>query len=62
LEHSTLAEPPLKGLMSMFSKWNPSQGAWALQCMPAATLYRLVPVMFSQRMLVMDKRDESQLL
>jgi hypothetical protein len=31
-----------------------------VQWIPAATLYRLVPVMFSQRMSVMARREESQ--
>lgn len=62
LEHRTLAVPPSLGLISMFSKWKPSQGAEALQWMATATLYRLVPVMFCQVTSVILRRDESQLL
>ena len=59
-EHSTFAVPPFLGLMSIPEKWNPSHGAAELQWIPAATLYRLVPVMFFQRMSVMARREESQ--
>jgi hypothetical protein len=59
-EHRILEAPPFLGLMSIFSKWNPSHGVDALQCMPTATLYRLVPVMFCQRTSLILRRDESQ--
>jgi hypothetical protein len=59
-EHSTLALPPFLGLMSMPEKCRFSHGVDALQWMPTATLYRLVPVMFSQRMSLILRREESQ--
>lgn len=59
-EHRTLAVPPFLGLMLIFSKWNPSHGAAALQWMPTATLYLLVPVMFCQVTSLILRREESQ--
>ena len=59
-EHSTFAVPPFFGLILIFEKLKPSHGACALQWMPTATLYRLVPVMFSQRTLEICRREESQ--
>lgn len=46
--------------MLILEKEKRSHGACELQRMAAATLYRLVPVIFSQRMSVMGMRELSQ--
>ena len=60
LEHKFLTVPPFNGLMSRFENLNLSHGALWLQCIAAATLYWLVPVMFSQLTSTMPTREESQ--
>lgn len=46
--------------MSMPENWNSTHGVDVLQGILATTLYRLVPVMFSQQMSLILRREESQ--